>query len=70
MTSNIKFKVGDIIHQTRDNIIFLVVAISQRYVHLEYDDRGQLRSLQMQKSKIREQISENLDKIKYYHVNS
>jgi len=36
---NIIFNVGDIIHQTKDNIVFTVVKKDRKHIYLEYYDR-------------------------------
>lgn len=38
MKFNFRFNVGDIIHQTKDNLVFLVIAKDKKHIHLEYYD--------------------------------
>ena len=33
-----KLKIGDLIHQTKDNIVFLIVKIDKQDIYLEYYD--------------------------------
>jgi hypothetical protein len=60
---NIIFNVGDIIHQTRDNIIFTVVKKDRKHIYLEYYDKpfGDNRTFEITREKLKIQFETRSD---------
>lgn len=64
------FKIGDIIHQTKDNIVFLVSNVSKNLMTLEYFDTHSKtqKSFDISKKSIMAQFEERAEFLVHYKV--
>lgn len=64
------FKIGDIIHQSKDNLVFLVVNIEKQKVTLEYFDKSndKLKCFTMTKNELVGQFKDKSEYLTLYKV--
>jgi hypothetical protein len=67
---NIIFNIGDIILQTKDNIVFTVVKKDRKYIYLEYYDKpfGDNRIFEITREKLKYQFEIKAEFLKLIRV--
>ena len=66
----ITFKIGDIIHQTKDNIVFLISNIVAHEITLEYFDTidKKYKSFGISRKQLVDQFEDRAEFVKHYKV--